>query len=56
MEAGPSAAFSLPAAFNRSLTHYHPLEFLDKGGFGFVVLAKHKPTKEMVAIKFVECK
>jgi serine/threonine protein kinase len=57
MGAGPGAAPAKPAVPPDSpLAQYQPLEFLAKGGFGFVVLALDKSTGEKVAIKFVECK
>lgn len=33
---------------------YSTLKYINKGSFGFVVLAENKETHETVAIKFVE--
>lgn len=33
---------------------YQTLKYINKGSFGFVVLAENKETHETVAIKFVE--
>ena len=35
-------------------TRYRMLKYINRGSFGFVILAQNLDTKEQVAIKFVE--